>query len=261
MGKGRIGRVVGAARTYDIGVAGRLGGALALLLIPFAAQADHSGDHLAEYHYTIIREGEPIGTHRVTVTPEGHATKVEAKTDLEVTFGPLTLYEMQHLRREIWRDGELEEMTAHTNKNGDVYDIAVTRAPQGYTRVINGRTDSFDGSVKLLALWHKDLFQYSSFISPMEDRTYRISVDFVGADKIELLDRSVEAFHYRMSGDTNREIWYDDEGHIMKVRLLDHSSEIEYVLDGMNGASVRLDETEAVAAEPHRPVTSLAARR
>ena len=261
MGNGRIGRVVGAARRCDFGLAGRLGGALMLWLLPFAAQGDHSGHHVTEYHYTIIREGEAIGTHRVTVSPAGQSTMVEAKTDLEVTFGPLTLYEMQHLRQEIWRDGELEEMTAYTNKNGEVYDIAITREPQGYTRVVNGRTDSFDLSVKLLALWHEDLFEYTSFMSPMEDRTYRISVELVGADKIDLLDRSVEAFHYRMSGDTNREIWYDDDGHIMKVRLLDHSSEIEYVLNAINGAPDNLAGTEAAAPGPHGPVTRLAARR
>lgn len=201
MGNGRSGRAVGVARKHSSGVAGRLtgalSGALALLLLPFAAQSSE----FSEYHYTIIREGEPIGTHRVTVSPEGQATKVEAKTDLQVTFGPLTLYEMRHLRHEIWRDGELEEMTAYTNKNGDVYDIAISREPEGYTRVINGRTDSFDLSVKILALWHKDLFKHTSFLSPMEDKIYEISVDFVGDGKIELLDRSVDARHYRISGD------------------------------------------------------------
>ena len=270
MGNGRIGPVVGAARTQSLGLAGCLSGALVLSLLPFAAlgdhsvdlTGDHSGDPLTEYRYTIIREGEAIGTHRVTVSPDGQGTLVEAKTDLEVTFGPLTLYEMQHLRQEIWRDGELEEMTAYTNKNGDIYDIAITRETQGYKRVVNGRTDSFDLSVRILALWHEDLFKYTSFLSPMEDRTYRISVDFVGADKIDLIDRSVDAFHYRISGDTNRELWYDDEGHIMKVRLLDHSSEIEYVLSEINGAPTKLARTEPAAAPaPHGPVTRLAARR
>lgn len=226
-------------------------------LLPFAAQ----GSGVFEYHYTIIREGEPIGIHRVTVSPEGQATKVEAKTDLEVTFGPLTLYEMQHLRREIWRNGELEEMTAFTNKNGDVYDIAITREPAGYTRVINGRTDSFDRSIKLLALWHEDLFEHTSFLSPMEDRIYEVSVDLVGAAKVELLDRSVDTLHYRISGDTNREIWYDEAGHIMKVRLLDYSSEIEYVLNAIVGAPEKLAETEQTTPEPHGPINRLVARR
>ena len=252
-----IGPASGGVRVVRCEWTARLCGALALILLPWAAQ----GDHLSEYHYTVLRDGKAIGTHRVTVLPEGGDLMVESKTDLEVTFGPFTFYRMEHLRQEVWRNGELEEMTAYTNKNGDVYDIAITRDPQGYKRVINGRTDRFDPSVKLLALWHEDLFRYSSFLSPIEDKTYRISVDFVGADKVNLIDRSVDAFAYRMSGDTNRELWYDAEGHIIKVRLLDHSTAIEYVLNSMNGVTAKLATDSSAAPGHHGPVTRLAARR
>lgn len=257
MGSSWIGPASGRASIDSGKWAARLCGALVLSLLPWAAQ----GDHLSEYQYTVLRDGEAIGTHRVTVSPEGRDLKVEAVTDLEVTFGPLTLYHMKHLRHEVWRDGELEEMTAYTDKNGDVYDIAITREPQGYKRVINGRTDRFAPSVKLLTLWHEDLFRYSSFLSPIEDKTYQISVDFVAADKVDLLDRSVDAFVYRISGDTNRELWYDAEGHVMKVRLLDHSSTIDYVLKSINGAAPKFAKARHAAPGPHEPVNKLVARR
>ena len=228
-----------------------------LALTSFAAH----GDQISEFHYTITRDGETIGNHLVTVTPEGPSTTVEAKTELEVTFGPLTLYKLQHLRQETSRDGELEAMTAFTNKNGDVYEIAITREPQGYRRVVNGRSETFDDSVKVLALWHEDLFKYSSFLSPMEDRTYRITVDYVGSDKLDLLDRTIESFHYRISGDTNRELWFDNVGRILKVRLLDHDTEIEYILNAMSESARKLADEEAMTTEAERAKTRLAARR
>lgn len=232
-------------------------GALALVLLPCAAQ----GGHLTEYTYTVLRDGEAIGTHRVTISPDEGNIKVTAETNLAVGFGPLTLYEMEHLRHETWRDGELEAMTAYTNKNGDVYEIAITRDPEGYTRVVNGRTDRFEPTIKLLALWHEDLFKYTSFLSPMEDETYEISIDFVGVDKISLINQSIDAFAYRISGDTNRELWYDSGGHIMKVRLLDYSSTIEYVLNAMSGAAPKLAETGRVTPDPNAPIANLAIRR
>ncbi len=254
---GLIGRASGGARATSFEWTARLCGALALILLPWAAQ----GDHLSEYDYTVMRDGEAIGTHRVTVSLQGEDVEVETETNLEVTVGPLTLYEMEHQRHEVWRDGELEEMTAYTNKNGDVYDIAISRDPEGYTRVINGRMDRFDPSIKLLALWHEDLFKFSSFLSPIEDKTYEISVDFIGADKIDLINQSVDAFAYRMSGDTNRELWYDAEGHIIKVRLLDHSTAIEYVLNSPSGETRKLAKTSRAAPNPRGPDTRLAARR
>lgn len=252
-----IGRASGGARAARSEWTAALYGALALALLPWTAQAGH----LSEYSYTILRDGEPIGSHRVTISPQGGDVNVTAETDLEVGFGPLTLYEMEHLRHETWRDGELEEMTAYTNKNGDVYEIAITRDTEGYTRVINGRTDRLEPSMRLLALWHEDLFKHKSFISPMEDLTYEITVDFVGKDKIELINQSVEAFAYRMSGDTNRELWYDSDGHIIKVRLLDHDTTIEYVLEGMTGQTPTLAEEGRVKPDPDNPVANLANRR
>jgi Domain of unknown function (DUF6134) len=234
-----------------------VGGVLALALLPWAAH----GDPLSEYDYTVLRDGEPIGTHHVTVSPQGRDTKVEEQTDVAVKFGPITLYHMEHLRDELWRDGELESMTAHTDMNGDVYDIKITLEPDGYKRVINGRTDVFAPSVKVLTLWHDDLFKYSSFLSPMEDKTYQISVDYVGAEKLDLIGKSVDAFVYRMSGDTNREIWYDSDGLIMKVRLLDHSPNIEYVLTSMNQAPEEAVLTQHTAAGPQGLVTRLIARK
>lgn len=257
MGGVRIGHAFGGACGGGHGWTACLGGALGLVLLPWAAQ----GDILSKFDYTVLRDGEPIGTHQVTVTPEGRGVKVEEKTDVEVTLGPLSLYRMEHLRHEIWRDGELERMTAHTNKNGEIYDIEITREPAGYKRVVNGRTDRFAPSVRLLTLWHEDLFKYSSFLSPMEDKTYRISVDFVGAEKVELIDRSIDAFVYRLSGDTNREIWYDANGLIMKVRLLDHSPHIEYVLSSMGEGANEVAVGRPPAPGPGGPVTRLAARR
>jgi Domain of unknown function (DUF6134) len=248
---------LGGARSNHREWAARLCGALVLFFLPWSAYADH----LSHYNYLVLRDGEPIGTHSVTVSPEGRDFKVEAETDLAVKFGPLTLYHLEHQRREIWRDGELEKMIAHTDKNGDIYDIAITREPQGYKRVINGRTDRFDSSVKVLTLWHDDLFKYTSFLSPMEDKTYKISVDFVGADRVDLIDRSVDALEYRISGDTNRELWYDADGHIMKVSLLDHDSRIDYVLTSINGAPFDARYLLHASSGPHPPVAKLAARR
>ena len=257
LGKCWIGPARGAASPTVYDWTARLWGALVLSLLSWTAEADH----LQVYNYTVLRNGDAIGTHRVTVLPEGRDVKVEATTDLAVTFGPVTLYRLEHLRNELWRDGELETLTAYTDKNGDIFDIAITRDPEGYTRVINGRTDRFDPTTRLLALWHDDLFKFSSFISPMEDRTYRISVDPLGPGKTDLFDRTVDGVAYRISGDTNRELWYDTEGHVMKVRLLDHGSAIEYVLNSITSAVPKLAAGVATSVQPRKPIARAAARR
>jgi hypothetical protein len=245
VGFDRFERPVRAIRMRRTAWTARLGGALVLAWLPLAAH----GEVLSRFDYTVLRDGEPIGTHRVTVSPAGRNIEVEEQSDVAVTFGPVTFYRMAHLRRELWRDGVLETLVAQTDKNGDLYHIEITREPDGYKRVVNGRTERFPPSVKPLALWHEDLFTYTSFLSPVEDKTFEISIDFVGAEKLESVGQSVNAFIYRLSGDTNREVWYDADGLILKVRLLDHSPTIEYVLSATSAAPSPGIQAEAVEAK------------
>ncbi len=200
---------------------------LFLLAVPFPAPADHA----SRYDYVVLYGDEPIGSHRVNVARNANEIEIEAESDLKVGFGPLTVFEFEHKRRELWRDSELVESVARTTKNGESYDIKITRQAEGYKRVVNGREDWLEDPVKILALWHGDLFEHEFFISPLEDKLYRLSVDFVGEERIEIGDQRFQALHYRMTGDSERELWYDEAGHVLKVRLYDYGSTIDYVLD------------------------------
>ena len=50
-------------------------------------------------------------------------------------------------------------------------------------------------------------------------------------DKIDLVNRSVDAFAYRMSGDTNRELWYDADG--LRAGLASGSALVLLIAGGM----------------------------
>ncbi len=200
---------------------------LFLLAVPFPAPADHA----SRYDYVVLHGDEPIGSHRVEIVRNGNEIEIEAESDLKVDFGPLTVFEFEHRRRELWRDREFVKSIAQTTRNGESYDIKIIRQAAGYKRVVNGREDQLEDPVKVLALWHADLFEHQFFISPMEDKLYRLSVHFVGEERIEIGDQRVQALHYRMTGDSERELWYDEAGHVLKVRLYDYDLVIDYVLD------------------------------
>ena len=85
----------------------------------------------------MLHDDQPIGSHRVTVKGEGNEFEIETKSNLEVRFGPLTVFRFEHQRRELWRDGELIESAAQTTKNDEFYDIKITRQATGYKRVVN----------------------------------------------------------------------------------------------------------------------------
>ena len=202
--------------------------------MPIAAHANH----LSLYEYTVFRDGDAIGNHRVRVFQRRAGVEIQVQTDFRIHLGFIPLYRFEHERREIWHGGQLRESIAKTNKNGTNYDIKILREFSGYKRVINGRVDNFGDPVKVLALWHQNLLKHTEFISPMDDKTYSISVEFLGNQMIELGDQSVSSLYYRMTGDSERDLWFDTAGHVLKVRIHDHSPAIEYVLNPPSGQPV-----------------------
>ena len=102
--------------------------ALSFLAMPIAAHAHH----LSLYEYTVFRDGDAIGFHRVKVFQRGAEVEIQVQTDFGIHFGFIPLYRFEHSRREIWHAGQLKESIARTNKNGTNYNIEIMREDSGY---------------------------------------------------------------------------------------------------------------------------------
>jgi hypothetical protein len=69
--------------------------------------------------YVVIREGTPIGTHRVDVTRDGDVTKAHVTIALDVSLGFIPLYSYRHESDEVWHNNRLESLSSRTDDNGD----------------------------------------------------------------------------------------------------------------------------------------------
>lgn len=193
--------------------------------------------HLTAYHYSVLRDGDPIGLFQFKTETQGKTRRVEVSGDIAVTLGGITLYRLEHRRSELWQDDLLVESVAHTDKNGDVFEIEITREPEGYKRVLNGETETFDASVGVLALWHQSLLLGGTFISPMDDKVLSLEMAFQSEEEIDLGAGPIAVKHYKMTGDSERDIWFDAAGQVVKVRFTERLSEIEYRLEEVNGVA------------------------
>ncbi|MFQ5972443.1 MAG: DUF6134 family protein [Alphaproteobacteria bacterium] len=201
-----------------------------LVLIVLGVSFAASADHLDEYEYTIYRSGKSIGYHRVTFQPRDGHVEVKEKSHLRVRAGFLTLYQFDHERSEVWKDGVLTYSKGKTNRNGKELDITVEANGHGYFREVNGKVDRLDPSRKVLALWDKSILDHKSFFSVVEDKTIDVSFQYGGKQKLQLSGRELDVDYYKMTGDEEREVWYDQAGHVVRVKLRRFGSDIEYVL-------------------------------
>jgi hypothetical protein len=64
-----------------------------------------------------------------------------------------------------------------------------------------------------------------------------VSFKDLGAETITLAGQQIEAQHYRMVGDEERDLWFDPQGRIAKVAFRRYGADIEYVRDQMSAAA------------------------
>lgn len=182
-----------------------------------------------EYTFTVLKDGAPVGEHRFAFDRDGNRIEIEEETDIEVRLALIPVYQYEHDRREVWQNGRALSIHSRTNNNGKRLDITVRPDGDGYVRTVNGRVDKFDDSTAILTFWRRDLLQHRSFFSVVEDKTLRVSFEYLGKDVLKVDGQRLPVDHYRMVGDEEREFWLDAAGHVAKVEFERRGSEIEYL--------------------------------
>jgi hypothetical protein len=204
---------------------------VAAALVGTAAAHPAVAGGAGEYTFTVRKDGAPVGQHRVAFEREGDRIEIREETAIEVRFAMIPLYIFEHEAHQVWEDGRAVRIDATTNDNGKKLDITVRANRDGYIRTVNGRVDRFDESTTVLAFWNMDTLKHHAFFSAIEDKTLDVSFQYVDREKIIVAGQELDVDHYRMTGDEERELWYDAAGHIAKAELHRHGSTIAYVRD------------------------------
>ena len=216
-----------------------LGGFLAaavLLVMPARALAGESG----EYSFTVLRDGRPIGQHRIAIDLEGDRVEINEATDIQVRFAGFTIYKFFYRAHQLWQNGRAVRIDAQTDNNGEMLEIAVRPDGDGYVRTVNGRTDRFSRTMHVFALWTMDTLKYGSFFSIVEDETLQVSFKLIGRERLEVADQAIAVDRYEMSGSERRELWFDTAGHLVKLAFRRGGSNIEYLRDQLTPHRVTL---------------------
>ena len=143
----------------------------------------------------------------------------------------IPIYAFEHRAHQVWENGRAILTDATTNDNGEKFDISVRPNGEGYIRTVNGRVDTFDQSTAVLAFWNKDTLRRDAFFSVVEDKVLDATFRFVGQEEIALAGGRLEADHYRILGDEERDLWFDRAGRVVKVAFRRHGAQLEYVRD------------------------------
>jgi len=168
--------------------------------------------------FDVLRDGDKIGEHRLVFEREDDTLKVSVETDMTVTFAFVPVFRYEHKRVERWRGGELESLAGMTNDDGTEYEISIVRKEGHYSRTINGTEEEVAGPVAVDSFWSKERLTGGKLFSAVSDQVYRVRSDLMGTETIDAKGEAVEAEHYKLSGEIDRDLWFSLAGELLKVQ-------------------------------------------
>lgn len=174
---------------------------------------------LGRFHYTVTRDGSPIGTHVRTLRQAEGVLVVETEIDLSVELLTVSLYRYSHRAVERWRSGTLIGLDSETVKNGTAKRLRGARGDDGILTLENhkGEQRRFEASPIATTLWHPATPEADQLLEVEDGWMKRNVAQQVGLDAVPVGDERREARHYRLGGEVDREVWYDARGLLVRV--------------------------------------------
>lgn len=182
--------------------------------------------------YTIHHEDYgDIGQHRVTFTQNGEQLIVDVENKVEVKFLAITAFRYEAKRQEYWQGDQMVSYRSFTYDDGR--DIAVTGETVGDRLVIeapSGRIET-EAGVFPTHPWNKAIARESILMDTKTGELLNVNIANVGEEIIEAGGEKIEATKYEVTGDTEREVWFDSEDNWVRLRFVRDGSAITFTLN------------------------------
>lgn len=202
-----------------------------LLAVASLSSAWAAVPHDGNLDFTVLRDGSEIGSHRLHFSNGGDGLRVDIKTDIKVKLLLVTAYRFEHDGHEIWRDGHLTRLWSKTNDDGTKHDLTVAAADGKLVVEGDGKVADAPAEIVPASLWNEGILKGGTILNTLDGRGMKVQVKNMGADVVEARGHRIQATHYAITGDLQRELWFDSNAVLVKVRFTGtDGSEIQYVL-------------------------------
>ncbi len=178
-----------------------------VLTINTARAAAPSGGKL---EFTVLREGDPIGSHVLSFEKSADTLVVTIQTKVKVKVLFLTAYYFDHEGREVWRNGQLVELVSSTDDDGTKHTVAVKG---------DGQASKASAKTITASLWHEGILAGGSILNTLHGKQMNITVRDAGSEDVTVGGQTVSAHHYIIEGDLERELWFDGNQVLVMVRF------------------------------------------
>jgi hypothetical protein len=224
-----------------------------LLLLTSAAGAAQEvpawPGRLGAYVFEITRDGKPIGTQTVTLKQDGDTLTVTTESTVAVKMLGIVVYRMHQMLTDIYSGNRLVAVTAETKNPDGLRAGKIARDGDRWTGKLGKQSRDFVCD----CLSSSTMFQMAGLkggkmIEASEVQLRSVTIADKGAETLDLPQGQVTTRHISVTGDIEREVWYDPAGNLVAAeqRGSDGSSIRQTLISDPSGHR----ETAQEAGEP-----------
>lgn len=183
--------------------------------------------------FTVLRDGDEIGTHVLTFESDTSGLKVSVATDIEVTLPliPIPVYRFTHRGEELWREGRLVKLDSTTDDDGTDHRLSVAATADSLHVVSDKGAHASPSDIIPASLWNPELRRQIVLLNTLDGTEMEVSIQSLGEEMISARGVTQRADHVKLTGGLERDLWYTKQGVLVRVRFAaKDDSIIEYVL-------------------------------
>ena len=121
---------------------------------------------------------------------------------------------------DIWWPRSCQQFTTSTNDNGKKHNVSGEATKDGFAVKANGKDVQVRGDAWLTTYWklppEKQRGGNMTLIDADTGKLINAKLEKVGVKKINLLGKPVECAHWKLTGGTQVDLWYDGSDRLVR---------------------------------------------
>jgi hypothetical protein len=194
-----------------------LGGMTFGLVLILVAESRAADPGTEQRDFIIYVDGDQAGSYSMSITQRDDGSQtMSSVANVRVKYlGGLKVYRYSYQGTETWKGGRLVHFNSTSNDDGKEFTVLAVPGGNGLRIRVNSRERVVRPDIWLTTYWHL-----------VDPRFRNGGVPLVDADTRELQNCT----HYRVSGDTQAELWYDSQERLIRLRSWSDGHRYELVL-------------------------------
>ncbi len=173
----------------------------------------------SHYAFKVLRDNSEVGSHTIDFDRSGDTIGVRIATNIAVKIVFVTVYRFEHQAHETWKLDRLVELKTKTNDDGTAHRLEAAAFNGALVVNADGGEQNVDANIVPASLWNIRLLKQGVLLNSLDGTQMPVTVADIGNERVVVRGRQASAHHYHIDGGLKRDVWYDDNQNLVRVKF------------------------------------------